>query len=596
MENRRNIGIDALKGLAIIAIVIYHFGGGFLPYGYLGVEVFLVISGYLLMKSLIRAFADNSFSYWRFITDKVVRLWPMVLIFAGISLLTGYFVMLPDDYENLSQSVIAANVFMNNVLACITTKNYWDVVNAFKPLMHTWYLGVLMQAYVVLPLILMASYRISGKHKAALPVATFMVTMLSLGMYLFPGISAAQKFYFVHTRLFEMTAGAMVAFVPKRQMETQKQRGIVLGSCVALALLCAAICIQQALIPDWTRLLLTVAATVMLVTGCQMVEYHGSKLLQLLAIPGRASMSVYICHQVLVAFMFYSITDKKSIWILMAFLLVTGIVSTATYFLLEKPINGWAKARKWLVFALCGVLCVALTGAAGLVYLRAGVVRDIPELGIEKDHVHRGMHAEYCDIPYQWNRDFTQTDKVRVAVIGNSFGRDWANILNESGIAGDIEISYIYPHSMEYVRGLRERLDDADFVFCTLWLSDEEVDEQLIEMIPEDKLYVVGYKSFGSSNGIVYARRGLPGYLSQSVRLTESVFEHNEMLQEKYGEHFIDMLSPVRLEDGSIRVFSDDGRFLSQDCRHLTKAGAEYYANRLDLEWILTTPTDSAEE
>ena len=61
--------------------------------------------------------------------------------------------MLPDDFENLAESVVASSFFGNNVLACITTKNYWDVVNLYKPLMHLWYIGLLMQAYIVLPLI-----------------------------------------------------------------------------------------------------------------------------------------------------------------------------------------------------------------------------------------------------------------------------------------------------------------------------------------------------------------------------------------------------------------------------------------------------------
>ena len=66
-------------------------------------------------------------------------------------MLLGYFVMLPDDYENLSQSVIATNGFGNNILAAITTENYWDISNDNKPLMHTWYVGVVMQFYLVYP-------------------------------------------------------------------------------------------------------------------------------------------------------------------------------------------------------------------------------------------------------------------------------------------------------------------------------------------------------------------------------------------------------------------------------------------------------------
>ena len=122
-------------------------GGGGLTSGYLGVDLFLVVSGYFMMKSIIRAMRENRFSYWKYLKGRIARLWPMILITAAIALGVGAFTMLPDDFENLSQSVIASNVFANNVLSYITTGNYWDVANVFKPLMHTWYVGVLLQAY-----------------------------------------------------------------------------------------------------------------------------------------------------------------------------------------------------------------------------------------------------------------------------------------------------------------------------------------------------------------------------------------------------------------------------------------------------------------
>ena len=125
----------------------YYGGGGGLTSGYLGVDIFLVVSGYFMMKSIIRAMRENRFSYWKYLKGRIARLWPMILITAAIALGVGAFTMLPDDFENLSQSVIASNVFANNVLSYITTGNYWDVANVFKPLMHTWYVGVLLQAY-----------------------------------------------------------------------------------------------------------------------------------------------------------------------------------------------------------------------------------------------------------------------------------------------------------------------------------------------------------------------------------------------------------------------------------------------------------------
>ena len=104
---------------------------------------------------------ENKFCYWRFIVGRVARLWPLVLIMTAVALGMGLFTVLPDDLENLSESVIASNVFANNVLSCITPRNYWHIANVFKTLMHTWYVGVLMQAYVLLPLVYLGLFKLT---------------------------------------------------------------------------------------------------------------------------------------------------------------------------------------------------------------------------------------------------------------------------------------------------------------------------------------------------------------------------------------------------------------------------------------------------
>lgn len=128
-------------------------------------DLFLVINGYLVTKSIFQEYRNDSFPYFRFLVKRVIRLWPLVLLAGAVSLLIGYFNMLPDDLENVGQSVVASNVFVNNILANITTRDYWYVGQKFKPLMHMWYFGIVVQFYVVYPLITMAVRGISRKTK-----------------------------------------------------------------------------------------------------------------------------------------------------------------------------------------------------------------------------------------------------------------------------------------------------------------------------------------------------------------------------------------------------------------------------------------------
>lgn len=106
------------------------------------------------------------------------------------------------------------------------------------------------------------------------------------------------------------------------------------------------------------------------------------------------------------------------------------------------------------------------------------------------------------------------------------------------------------------------------------------------EAYSSGKVYVVGVKNFGESNGIIYSHRNEPDYFRQSITLDDMYVERNEREKAEYQDHFIDMIGAVQLEDGTIPVFTPDGRFISQDCRHLTHAGAQYYTQVLDLSWI----------
>ena len=156
-EHRKDL--DLLKGISIIAVVLYHLG--ILPYGYLGVDTFLVINGFLIIPSAVKSLAKGNYALSTWLIRRMSRFLPIVIIASVVCLLIGYFVMIPDDYENLSQSTFASLIFSQNILSAITTGNYWDSVNEYKPLMHLWYLGVVVQFYVVLALALSLIKRIS---------------------------------------------------------------------------------------------------------------------------------------------------------------------------------------------------------------------------------------------------------------------------------------------------------------------------------------------------------------------------------------------------------------------------------------------------
>lgn len=490
--------------------------------------------------------------------------------------------MLPDDFENLSESAIASSLFLNNFLQCITTKNYWAIANAYKPLMHLWYIGVLMQAYVCLPLLYVLLFKLLGKK--GLSIGTVSLTFISFVLYLLPSFSSAWKFYYLPFRAFEITAGGLIVeWNPKTGEKTKTIAGYV--SLIVIVIL---LCSRVEIVNGTIMLLLTVIASIVFIWSSK--ENHISGIEETIykagAYIGQRSYSIYIWHQIIAAFLFYSVFPKHNGLSFLAFMLLTVLISLISYRYIEVPIGKIIrqKRKESAVIITTLILSVILCGVSFLIYRDAGVVRDVPELDVYKNNIHRGMHTEYCDRPYAWEKEFSDDETIKVLVIGNSFSRDWANILYEWDTEGKLEISYIYfgdVYGNDDLVAYSERIDRADVVFSSQFSGIEE-----ITVIPKDKYYIIGNKRYGESNGIIYAHRGEPDYFNQTVELNSSVLADNENGKRLFGDYYISLMEPVVI-DNKVKVFTDDNKFISQDCMHLTQAGAKYYARILDIEGIL---------
>lgn len=569
---KRIRALDYLKTLGIIGVLLYHIG--ILKNGYWGVEIFFVVGGYLMMRGISRSIREDSFHPVKYCLKRIASFWPLIAAAGLLLLAVGYFCMLPDDYENLAESVIASNLFSNNILQAITTRNYWDIVNTYKPLMHTWYLGVLVQATIFLSVILWAASKASKKNGAG--IALILLTAVSFIAWCLPVFSDSDKFYHFPFRLFEITVGCLIFCLPKGGLS--KKARILLGIPGYLLLL---FCLFSGVaIPGWAGLLTATASSALVLWSHGNLDADsgfGEKAYKLITLPGRYSFDIYIWHQIVIALLYYAVFQKLNALLVCLTVALTAALSLVSITIRKKAVF-LRGTRKRLVFAaIAAVIGCALSG---FLYLNAGVVRDVPELGIDKANVHRNMHAEYVDVPFSWDVDFSDAQKTHVLILGDSFGRDFANVLNESAYAEQLEISYIYGADTTKEK---DRVEQADYIF---YGGSTDRLPKALEEIPGEKLYIVGNKSYGNSNGIIYINRGKDWYYDQRVALDQEMLLQNDARREAFGDHYIDMISPLLDKDGQIRVFTDDGFFISQDCKHLTKQGAQYYARILDLRFL----------
>ena len=574
----RSAKIDLLKGLAIIGVVLYH--AGYMQYGYLGVEIFLVIAGYLTAKGILKRVNEKRFSPLGFLWERITRLLPLVLAAGAVSMVLGAFLMLPDDFENLCDSVIASSFFANNILEWITSRDYWAVINDVKPMMHFWYLGLLFQIYIVLVAIVSILVRLCQKR--TISVLMFIVVVLlvaSLALYISPIGGTGEHFYFLPWRLFEFLAGMMVALSSTQRCKASATLHLCVEIIsILILLICFVPCVE---ITNQLRTVLVAAVT------CAIITVTDDRLMVLpyrIFVPivwcGKASLSIYVWHQVILAFTRYSFETSFSLATLAIMMVILIGLSFVGYRLMEKKLTRLG-VRGLVAF---GAIFIALNGLAFVGYLRAGVVRDIPELDVYVANAQRGSHAEYNERVMQYNKPFGDTAKKKVLVIGDSFARDWSNVLLESEVADNIELSYF--RQVDPPADVAERVRDADAVFYTTSGDFTGFPTYLSPVVSSDKLFVVGTKYFGNSNGQVYARRHTKEYFDATVDIPSEYLVRNERQKNEYGDHFVDMIAALQTRSGVMPVFSDEKKYISQDCRHFTRGGARYAAKRIYIKDI----------
>ena len=571
--------LDFLKGLAIMAVVLYH--AGWCKSGYLGVDLFLVLNGYLVVPKVMNEIETERFSYFHFLEKKIFRLLPLVLLVSGLSLAVGYWGMLPHDLRFLSEESVAASVFMNNVLQAVTTQNYWAAIYQ-KVLMHTWFLGVLVQFYVVFPLLMMLMRR-------QMKVGLVILTVLSLVLYLLPVDSIGNKYYLVHYRFYEIAIGGLLAIKPVKVSASIKYIslcGLILmiffgaftigERAMPYNLVGGSNTIRESFLPREVMELLTVLFAVL---SCFYVRSENrwtflSRQSKIVAPLGRMSLSVFLWHQPLFAFYRYFFADELSPVILCCLIGITLFLSVLTYYIFEKRITINKKSLICLISSFLIVNTFALW-----IYQKGGIVRDIPELDIREGKTDPMIFEKYTDRIYQYDHEFVPDNpKKKILVIGNSFARDFANILLESPMRDSIQLSYHYA----FIDCPLTRIRQCDRIYFFGW--KHEVPDVVWQNIKRGAdIWGIGTKNHGTGNGIFYKFRHHDEYFSQKVTIRVDFHAVNCILKEEWQDKYVDFLSLTLHSDSTVPVFTPDHKYITYDGRHLTPSGTRYYSRLLFL-------------
>jgi peptidoglycan/LPS O-acetylase OafA/YrhL len=592
MKTYRN-DIDGLRAIAVICVILFHLG--YLTNGYLGVDVFFTISGYLITSIIYKELQNDKFSIYNFYERRIRRILPLVIFSTIIAFILGVFFMLPDDLENLCQSIFATNISANNILMKITSADYWALKNDYKPLMHTWSLGVEEQFYIIYPFLFLF---LKNNSKKIILLFLFLITSISLFFFL-EGNDSSTKFYFLQYRFFELSFGGICAlfFYEENSFKNYINNKYLLY--IIVFMLFVVLFNDFKIKNEILIIITTILTSLILVFGKEQSNknniykfiFSWSVLVKI----GKISFSLYIWHQIVFAFSRYFLFEKINGFKALFLTIIVVLMSLISYYFIEKKFRDKERISTKKVYLILGLSFFIINCCALYVYFIGGIIRDVPELGLYKDiknsqinffNSKENIHIQYNEKVRELDLPFSNklnNKNVKVLVIGNSFARDISNILLESKYNNKLEIRYLDLEKNNLYNEIKKRCIDSDFIFYS---SDSLTKSEVLKKINKfdinfDKFYVFGTKDFGISNGFHYNSK-IYDYKNYFTSMKPHINKQNTKFKNEWGNKYIDLISFISNKKGKVLVFTPEGKYISQDTWHLTKYGATYFAGLLD--------------
>ena len=200
--------IDGLRALAILSVMIFHAFPNLLRGGFVGVDIFFVISGFLISRIVFIGLANGNFSFVDFYVHRIRRIFPALILVLLTALVLGWYAMLAVEYRALGKHIAGGIGFVDNILLW-QEDSYFDTASELKPLMHLWSLGIEEQFYLFFPVLLVVLWRV--RFSLWLAIAGMIILSFVANLY-WMGVDGAGAFFLPHTRFWELLAGGLLAY------------------------------------------------------------------------------------------------------------------------------------------------------------------------------------------------------------------------------------------------------------------------------------------------------------------------------------------------------------------------------------------------
>jgi len=620
VNHKYRADIDGLRAVAILCVVGFHAFPHGLAGGFIGVDIFFVISGFLITTILLESLARGDFSFIAFYARRIRRIFPALIAVFAFSIIFGWFFLLPYEYKQLGKHMAGAAVFASNFMLW-NESGYFDTLAEAKPFLHLWSLGVEEQFYIFYPLALWLAW----KRRFSLLAVTALIMLVSFGVNMWTyKADPVADFYSPLTRVWELMLGSTVAYMllyppgclaalarKREQMAHARDIQSFLGA--ALLGMGLAFITKEQLFPGWRALLPTIGAALLISAGTQAwVNRLLSK--RVFVWVGLVSFPLYVWHWTLLSFARIVYTKTPPPDIRLAVVLLSFFLAWLTYRFIEKPIRyGKHHTKKTIALSLL----LAVLGCVGYaIYAKNGMetrawVADTALVKLNPDAEGEYVWSEITKLDLQ---PFAKNQKKKILVIGDSFSGDIINAIEESPYADNVQVRALVIRAgcgnlfveEDFSRHLSEKkkaecnpfegyknprymeiIAHADVIFlASMWQPWElEYLQRAVNNfsgVTKARVLVFGSKSL--RDGDVRELLKIPQHDRGKLRYAadQTTLGLNQAIQQTVGENrYVDVERLFCGAHYACPLFDENLLLLSQDGSHLTHAGAQYLGKRL---------------
>lgn len=370
--------IDGLRAIAVLSVVLYHAFPNIFKGGFIGVDIFFVISGYLISIIIFKDLDKGCFTFSKFYANRVRRIFPSLILVLVTAYFIGWFFLLPAEFKQLAKHIAGGVTFTSNLIL-LKESGYFDAVGQTKPLLHLWSLGIEEQFYILWPLLLLLSFKRKFIYISTALILFFISFYLNL---MSANSDIVGGFYSPHTRFWELMAGSILAWLstykPNNLLGFRSQlflidihhKKIFLDGISIIGtglLLFGLIKINKNLIyPGYWAVIPVFGTYLIIAAGSNSILNRALLSSRILVWLGLISYPLYLWHWLLLSYAFIVVGDKISAPLRFTILIVSIILSWLTYRYVEKPMRFGKSANAKVIGLLMIMVVIGLIGSGTL--------------------------------------------------------------------------------------------------------------------------------------------------------------------------------------------------------------------------------------